>query len=105
MKTERHIVNNLYSQLEQLIRRSRQSIVQAVNLTMVSTYFEIGEMIVEYEQDGKERAEYGSSLLKKLSEKLSKDFPYKILKTCVSSIWCIQNPRQCLGKLIPLRSH
>ena len=71
---ERHIVNNLYSQLEQLIRRSRQSIVQAVNLTMVSTYFEIGGMIVEYEQEGKERAEYGSSLLKKLSEKLSKDF-------------------------------
>lgn len=74
MKMERHIVNNLYSQLEQLIRRSRQSIVQAVNLTMVSTYFEIGGMIVEYEQEGKERAEYGSSLLKKLSEKLSKDF-------------------------------
>ncbi|MGH1335884.1 MAG: PDDEXK nuclease domain-containing protein [Aureispira sp.] len=71
---ERHIVNNLYSQLEQLIRRSRQSIVQAVNLTMVSTYFKIGGMIVEYEQEGKERAEYGSSLLKKLSEKLSKDF-------------------------------
>jgi hypothetical protein len=41
---------------------------------MVLTYFEIGRMIVEEEQNGKERADYGSQLLSDLSQSLTKDF-------------------------------
>lgn len=41
---------------------------------MVSTYWHIGEYIVEYEQGGKERAEYGTQLLKRLSEDLTTEF-------------------------------
>ena len=41
---------------------------------MVTTYFEIGRMIVEEEQNGKERAEYGKQLIKGLSDKLTKEF-------------------------------
>src|SRR5690606_15705022 len=41
---------------------------------MVTTYFEIGRMIVEEEQGGKERAEYGKQLLKELSKVLTKEF-------------------------------
>jgi len=41
---------------------------------MVYTYFEIGRMIVEEEQNGKERAEYGKQVLKGLSEQLTKEF-------------------------------
>ncbi len=41
---------------------------------MVLTYFEIGRRIVEEEQQGKERAEYGKRLLKGLSEVLTKEF-------------------------------
>jgi hypothetical protein len=48
--------NNLYSQIAQLLQAARQNVVRAVNQTMVYTYFEIGRMIVEKEQQGKERA-------------------------------------------------
>ena len=41
---------------------------------MVITYFEIGKMIVEEEQKGKERAEYGQQLTRELSQKLSTEF-------------------------------
>lgn len=41
---------------------------------MVYTYFEIGRMIVEEEQNGNERAEYGKQILKGLSEQLTKEF-------------------------------
>lgn len=41
---------------------------------MVLTYFEIGKMIVEEEQNGKERANYGSQLLLELSRNLTKEF-------------------------------
>jgi len=41
---------------------------------MVVTYYEIGRMIVEEEQNGKERADYGKQLISTLSEKLTKDF-------------------------------
>jgi len=41
---------------------------------MVITYFEIGKMIVEEEQDGKERADYGKKVIKELSKVLTKEF-------------------------------
>jgi predicted nuclease of restriction endonuclease-like (RecB) superfamily len=48
--------------------------LRTINTTMVCTYFEIGRMIVEEEQNGKERAEYGKQLLKGLSEQLTNEF-------------------------------
>ncbi|UPZ13829.1 PDDEXK nuclease domain-containing protein [Flavobacterium humidisoli] len=41
---------------------------------MTITYFEIGRIIVEEEQNGKDRAEYGKKLLKDLSKQLTKEF-------------------------------
>ena len=57
-----------------LLHTAKQQVVHSVNKTMVFTYFEIGRMIVEEEQDGKQRAIYGKSLLKKLSKELTKRF-------------------------------
>lgn len=51
-----------------------QNVVWAVNQARVVTYHEIGRMIVEEEQNGKERADYGRELLKGLSAKLTKEF-------------------------------
>lgn len=65
---------NFYSQIVKLLQSARQRVVSAVNHTMVVTYFEIGRMIVEKEQGGKERASYGKQLLKGLSEALTKEF-------------------------------
>ena len=58
----------------ELLHSARQQVVRQVNLTMVQTYFEIGRMIVEEEQQGKDRAEYGKNLLKELSKVLTKEF-------------------------------
>ena len=57
-----------------LLNKARTEIVSNVNRTMVYTYYEIGKMIVEEEQNGKERAEYGQQIINELSDKLSKEF-------------------------------
>ncbi|MDO9153612.1 MAG: PDDEXK nuclease domain-containing protein [Paludibacter sp.] len=66
--------NQLYSKVVELIQLARQKIATVVNLTMVHTYFEVGRMIVEDEQQGKERAEYGKAVLKDLSVRLTEKF-------------------------------
>lgn len=63
-----------YARIIDLLQAARNNIVRAVNQTMVLTYFEIGRIIIEEEQKGKNRAEYGKKLLKGLSTKLTKDF-------------------------------
>jgi predicted nuclease of restriction endonuclease-like (RecB) superfamily len=65
---------SFYSQIIDLLQAARNSVVRAVNQTMVLTYFKIGERIVEEEQNGKNRAEYGKSLLLGLSNVLTKEF-------------------------------
>ena len=65
---------NLFQQVAVLLKNAQQQVLRTVNSTMVFTYFEIGRMIVEEEQNGKERADYGKQVLKGLSEQLTKEF-------------------------------
>ena len=64
----------LFQQVAALLQNARQQVLRTVNSTMTFTYFEIGRMIVEEEQNGKERAEYGKQILKGLSEQLTNEF-------------------------------
>ena len=64
----------LFSQVVELLQNARQQVLRTVNSTMVYTYFEIGRIIVEEEQNGKDRAEYGKQLLKGLSKQLNQEF-------------------------------
>ena len=73
MKTSNYD-NPFYSKIAEILNSARAKVVQAVNTTMVETYFEIGKLIVEEEQNGKERAEYGKQILKELSNKLRNEF-------------------------------
>ena len=66
--------NSLFTQVASLLDLARRQVVTTVNLTMVRTYFEIGRPIVEDEQHGNARAEYGKTVLKDLSQKLSTRF-------------------------------
>jgi predicted GNAT family N-acyltransferase len=66
--------HNLYAQIAQLLQAAKQNVVRAVNQTMVYTYYEIGRMIVEDEQQGKERAEYGKQILEDLAIRLTHEF-------------------------------
>ncbi|NUM44139.1 MAG: DUF1016 domain-containing protein [Anaerolineales bacterium] len=67
-------IDTIYSQIAELLQSARDTVIRTVNQTMVSTYFEIGRMIVEVEQQGKERAEYGKQVLKELSKRLTVEF-------------------------------
>lgn len=67
-------INPLFDNIATLIERAKQHVVTTVNTTMVHTYFEIGRMIVEEEQQGKQRAEYGKHTLKELSKHLTEKF-------------------------------
>ena len=63
-----------YKKVIELFQNARKNLSAAVNMTMVYSYFEAGRMIVEKEQDGKERAAYGKYILKELSQRLTKKF-------------------------------
>lgn len=58
----------------ELIETARQKVAGIANVTLVYTYYEIGRMIVEEEQEGKVRAAYGRKLLTDLSAKLTERF-------------------------------
>ena len=64
----------LYGKVAALIAEARQQVRASVNQTMVLTYWRIGQLIVEDEQAGEARAEYGKAVLKELSERLSRAF-------------------------------
>ena len=64
----------LFLSIKELIQQSQRQVVQNVNSAMVFTYFEIGRMIVEHEQNGKMRADYAKETLKILSDKLTYQF-------------------------------
>lgn len=66
--------NQLFGKIAGLLKEAREFIVKNINQTIVLTYFEIGKLIVEEEQEGKEHAEYGKSVLKELSQKLTDEF-------------------------------
>ena len=72
MKME--IKKDIYQEIHDLLHKARQDIISNVNYTMTKTYFLIGKRIVEEEQNGNKRAEYGKNLIKILSEKLTKEF-------------------------------
>lgn len=57
-----------------LLETARRTTARAVNAVMTATYWEIGHRIVEYEQRGKQRAEYGEVLLKELGKDLTARF-------------------------------
>ncbi|MCL4236191.1 MAG: hypothetical protein KJ042_16930, partial [Deltaproteobacteria bacterium] len=57
-----------------LLESARHASARAVNAVMTATYWEIGRRIVEFEQGGEKRAEYGKSLLVSLSRDLTEQF-------------------------------
>lgn len=65
---------HLFEKIAQLLDLAHQKVAATVNLTMVHTYFEIGRMVVEDEQQGKARAGYGKQTLRELSGRLSERF-------------------------------
>lgn len=64
----------MLSGVVELLEQARRTSARAVNTIMTATYWEVGRRIVEHEQGGKGRAQYGTQLLERLSVDLGKRF-------------------------------
>lgn len=64
---------NFFSEVRQILDQARSKTVKAVNSAMVEAYWLIGKRIVEEEQGGEDKAEYGKETVKHLSQYLSKE--------------------------------
>lgn len=98
--------NNFLSDIENLITTARDTANVAVSSIIVATNWNIGKLIVEQEQNGKERADYGERLIQSLAVKLTGEFgasynvrnlqyyrkfylcfkDYEIVNTCVHNL-------------------
>ena len=68
------VSNNYINEVKEILKNARQKAYTAINSAMVKAYLEIGRRIVEEEQRGKERAEYGKEILQNLSKELTEEF-------------------------------
>ena len=68
------VSNNYINEIKKILKNARQKAYTAVNSAMVEAYWEIGRRIVEEEQSGRERAEYGKEIIKNLSKELTEEF-------------------------------
>lgn len=67
-------INVLYNNISNYINVARSNVVQTINIEQVKAYWFIGRDIIEEEQAGEERAQYGMFLLKEISARLTKEF-------------------------------
>lgn len=67
-------IQTLYDEIKSVLMQSRARAYSAVSSAMVTAYWSIGKLIVEHEQSGDERAEYGKAILEGLAERLTVDF-------------------------------
>ena len=67
------ISNELAEEIKKLVLDARNKISLEVNRTLIDTYWNIGKIIIEKEQSGKIKAEYGKSILLNVSKKLTRE--------------------------------
>lgn len=73
-------LDELYAKVAAILERARGAVARTVNTAMVEAYWQIGREIIEVEQAGSGRAEYGEQVIKKLAAKLGKGFSVSGLK-------------------------
>lgn len=66
--------SEFYEAVANVLRTARSNVYRAVNFAMVEAYWHVGRMIVEEEQEGRERAGYGEALIRNLSAELTAEF-------------------------------
>jgi predicted nuclease of restriction endonuclease-like (RecB) superfamily len=74
-------ISTLIERVRELVQTARKSAATTINSLQVITNFEIGRMIVEHEQQGVQRAEYGKLVLRTLSERLTAEFGHGFSKS------------------------
>lgn len=74
MNNDLTLYQSVVSDIKKIIASGRNSAYNAANAAMIMTYWNIGKRIVEQEQSGEDRAEYGKHLITALAEELTKEF-------------------------------
>ncbi len=67
-------IDELYQRIREILDNARNKVYRTANFEMVQAYWNVGKEIVEEEQQGKDRADYGTYLLIELSAKLTKEY-------------------------------
>jgi hypothetical protein len=73
VKTENQALpesTNLYERVREILNEAKRNVARSVNTEMVRAYWLIGKTIIEHEQSGRERADYGKQLIELLSQRL-----------------------------------
>ena len=68
------MIDNFYNEIRSILQTARNNAYSQVNNTMVTAYWQVGRRIVEQEQKGNEKADYGSYIIKNLSKELGNEF-------------------------------
>jgi predicted nuclease of restriction endonuclease-like (RecB) superfamily len=108
-KSHQVLVSGLLKEIRGLITAARSAVARSIDYIQVYAYFEIGRRIVEYEQKGVHRAEYGKAMLIALSDKLTEEFGKGFSRSNLQNMRnfyiiyrdrCIQKCQMPSGKLI-----
>ena len=97
-------ISKVYTDIKELLEIARSQAYHTVNSIMVETYWKIGQRIVEEEQGGASRAEYGTKLIENLSRYLTDTFGKGFSEANLQNMRNFylvypEFPRQCLGNL------
>jgi len=79
-------VESTYQSVKQILEEARKTAYTAVNFAMVQAYWNIGKVIVEEEQRGRARSDYGTYLLDELSKRLTAEFGKGFDRTNISKM-------------------
>jgi hypothetical protein len=79
-------VDSVYGRIREILETARSSAYRAVNFEMVQAYWNIGRVIIEGEQKGKARSDYGTYLLDELSKRLTAEFGKGFDRTNISKM-------------------
>lgn len=66
--------SSIILEIRELLENARKNVAQQVNTQLLTTYWNIGRIIVEYEQQNQHRADYGKQTLRELSKELTREF-------------------------------
>lgn len=71
---ENHDLARIYNRIKKILQKSRLKVFRSINTEMVHCYWNIGRVIVEEEQNGQHRADYGKELIVTIAKRLRTDF-------------------------------
>lgn len=85
-KSNDKVVIDMYNEISYIIENNKNKMIYQINNTLVQTNFLIGKIIVENEQNGNIRAEYGKEILVRLSKKLTNKFGSGFSRSCLQNM-------------------